>query len=64
MRIGKGNRSTRSNPAPVPLCPPQIPYDLTRSLTRAAVVGSQRLTARPSIELLSDFGVLVTYKYC
>jgi hypothetical protein len=28
MRIGKGNRSTRRKPAPVPLCPPQIPHDL------------------------------------
>jgi hypothetical protein len=29
MMIGKGNRSTRRKPAPVPLCPPQIPHDLT-----------------------------------
>jgi hypothetical protein len=36
MRIGRGKRSAR-----VPLCPPQIPYDLTR----ASTVGSQRLTA-------------------
>jgi hypothetical protein len=28
MRIGRGNRSTRKKPAPVPLCPPQIPHDL------------------------------------
>jgi hypothetical protein len=28
MRIGKGNRSTWRKPAPVPLCPPQIPNDL------------------------------------
>jgi hypothetical protein len=26
MVIGRGNRSTRSKPAPVPLCPPQIPH--------------------------------------
>jgi hypothetical protein len=45
MRIGRGNRSTRKKPAPVPLCPPQIPHDLTWDRTRAAVVGSQRLTA-------------------
>jgi hypothetical protein len=25
MRIGRGNRSTRRKPAPVPLCPPQKP---------------------------------------
>jgi hypothetical protein len=42
--IGRGNRSTRRKPAPVPLCPPQTPHAaLTR--TRAAAVGSQRLTA-------------------
>jgi hypothetical protein len=29
MRIGRGNRSTRRKPAPVPLCPPQILHDLT-----------------------------------
>jgi hypothetical protein len=49
---GRGNRSTRRKPAPVPHCPPQIPYDLTRARTLAAAVGSQRLTAwamtRPS----------------
>jgi hypothetical protein len=28
MRIGKGNRSTRRKPTPMPLCPPQIPPDL------------------------------------
>jgi hypothetical protein len=45
MRIGRGNRSTRRKPAPVPLYPPQIPHDLTWDRTRAAAVGSQRLTA-------------------
>jgi hypothetical protein len=45
MRIGRGNRSTRRKPAPVPLCPPQIPRDLTWDRTRAAAVGNQRLTA-------------------
>jgi hypothetical protein len=29
MMIGKGNRSTRRKPAPGPLCPPQIPHDVT-----------------------------------
>jgi hypothetical protein len=41
--IGRGNRSTRRKPVPVPLCPPQTPY-AARMRTRAAVVGSQRLT--------------------
>jgi hypothetical protein len=42
--IGRGNRSTRRKPAPVPLCPPQNPR-AARMRTRAAAVGSQRLTA-------------------
>jgi hypothetical protein len=43
INIGMGNRSTRKKkPAPVPLCPPQIPLDQTRDRTRAAAVGSQR----------------------
>jgi hypothetical protein len=29
MRIGRGNRSTRRKPTPVPVCPLQIPHDLT-----------------------------------
>jgi hypothetical protein len=45
MKIGRGNRSSRRKLAPAPLCPPQIPLDQTRARTRAAAVGSQRLTA-------------------
>jgi hypothetical protein len=45
MKTGRGNRSTRRTPAQMPLCPPQIPHDQTRALTRAAAGGSQRLTA-------------------
>jgi hypothetical protein len=45
MRIGRVNRSTWSKPAPVPLCPPQNQHDLTWARTRAAAVGSRRLTA-------------------
>jgi hypothetical protein len=30
MKIGRGNRRTRGKPTPVPLCPPQIPFDQTR----------------------------------
>jgi hypothetical protein len=45
MKFGRGNRSTRRKPAPAPLCPPEIPLDQTRPRTRAAAVGSQRLTA-------------------
>jgi hypothetical protein len=42
--IGRGNRSTRRKPTPVPLCPPQTPH-AARTRTRTAAVGSQRLTA-------------------
>jgi hypothetical protein len=42
--IGRGNRSTRREPAPVQLCPPQTPH-AARTRTRAVAVGSQRLTA-------------------
>jgi hypothetical protein len=42
--IGRGNQSTRRNPAPVPLCPPQTPH-AARMQTRSAAVGSKRLTA-------------------
>jgi hypothetical protein len=46
MKFGTGNRSTRRKFAPAPLCPPQIPHDLTRTRTRSSAVGSQRLTTR------------------
>jgi hypothetical protein len=42
--IGRGNRSTRRKPAQMPPCPPQTPH-AARTRTRAAAVGSQRLTA-------------------
>jgi hypothetical protein len=45
MKIGRGNLSSRRKPALAPLCPPQIPHDQSRARTRAAAVGSQRLTA-------------------
>jgi hypothetical protein len=35
MRIGKGNRITGRIPAAFPLCPPQIPHDLTGARSRA-----------------------------
>jgi hypothetical protein len=51
--IGRGNRSTRRKPAPMPLCPTQTPHG-----ARTASVGRQRLTswawARPS-PVLSGF---------
>jgi hypothetical protein len=38
------NRSTLRIPAPVSLCPPQIPHVLTRARTRASAVRFRRLT--------------------
>jgi hypothetical protein len=50
--IDRENRNIRRKPDPVPLCPPQIPCDLSRARTRATAMGSRRLTAwvtaRPS----------------
>jgi hypothetical protein len=44
LMIGRANWSTRRKPCPVPLCPPQN-LQADRTQTRAAAVGSQRLTA-------------------
>jgi hypothetical protein len=44
MMTGRGNRSNRRKPAPVPLCPPQTPH-VAWTRTRAAAVGSQRRAA-------------------
>jgi hypothetical protein len=40
MRNGKGKHSSRRRHAPVPLCSPQIPHDLTRAQNRPVAVGS------------------------
>jgi hypothetical protein len=45
MRIGGGNQSTRRQPAPVLLSPPQIPHDLTWARTGLVAMGNRRLTA-------------------
>jgi hypothetical protein len=64
IKIDRGNRSTRRKPAPAPLYPPKIPHDHTR----AAAVGSQRLTAwamaRPNDSVRlgpTRFCLLLTY---
>jgi hypothetical protein len=60
--VGRGNRSTRSKPASVPFCPPQIPHGLTRARTLASAVESQRLTAwamaRPFIMRVASVSVI------
>jgi hypothetical protein len=57
VRIGRGKRSTRREPAPMPLWRPKIPYDSAWDRTRAAAAGGRRLTAwaivRPSCFLPS-----------
>jgi hypothetical protein len=40
--IGRGNRGIRRKPAPEPLCPPQIPYDLVWDRRRAAEMRNQQ----------------------
>jgi hypothetical protein len=45
MRTDRGKRSTRRKRDPLPLCPPQIPHDLTWVRIQTAAVGSRRLTA-------------------
>jgi hypothetical protein len=47
MRIGRGNWSTRRKPAPVPLCPSQIPHDLTPARTLG------RCSGKPATNRLS-----------
>jgi hypothetical protein len=44
VMIGMGNRSTRRKSTPMSLCPSQTPHAV-QTRTRAAEVGSQRLTA-------------------
>jgi hypothetical protein len=43
--FGRGNRSIRRNPAPTPLCPPQIPHELNWARNRVSAVGSRQLIA-------------------
>jgi hypothetical protein len=67
MMIGRGNWSTRRKSAPVPLCPPQTPHT-ARTQTRAAAVGSQRLsawaTARPNILAYFPYFVKIKLGIC
>jgi hypothetical protein len=51
LELVGGPWSTRRKPAPVSLCPPQIPHDLTWARIRAAAVGSRRLTNTLQVEV-------------
>jgi hypothetical protein len=45
-KTSSGNQMSSGNKTiPVPLHPPQIPYDITRGLNRGTGVGNQRATA-------------------
>jgi hypothetical protein len=50
MRIGRGNQI---KPAPMPLCPPQIPHDLTWVQTQAASDQLPELWYGPKSEVTS-----------
>jgi hypothetical protein len=63
MRIGRVNRSTRRKPAAVPLCPPQLPHDLTWTLARAAAVGSRQLTVSSVAQSLSHIDRVSLWRY-
>jgi hypothetical protein len=54
MRIDRRNRTTGRKAAPVPLRPPLIPHNLTWDQTRAAAMGSRRLTAYVIIAVSSQ----------
>jgi hypothetical protein len=62
-RNGKNSEKT----AAVPLCPLQIPHDLTRARTRAAAVGSQRptasLAARPKLCIVLKMAYRMPYVF-
>jgi hypothetical protein len=51
--ISRGIQSSQRNPAPMPLCPPQIPHDLIGARIRDTEMENRRLTdratAQPSI---------------
>jgi hypothetical protein len=44
MKLKGKDRNTRGKPAPVPICPSQIPRGLTRGRTHASAVGGRQLT--------------------
>jgi hypothetical protein len=63
MRIGRGNRRIRREPAQMSLCPPQIPHDLTCNRTRAAAVRSQRLTTWAMVLPVACWRILLHCRY-
>jgi hypothetical protein len=58
MRIERRNRSARRKRAPVPLCPPQIPQDLTPG-SNPGLRGGKPATNRLSYGTAATFNVTV-----
>jgi hypothetical protein len=63
MMIGRGNRSARRKPAPVPLCPPQNRH-AAWTRTRTAAVGSQQVTAWATARSLNGLFVRLYRRAC
>jgi hypothetical protein len=63
IRIDRGNRSTRRKPAPIPLCPPQTPHDLTWVLTREAAseIFEKYLSSRARLIYLESAQILCVH---
>jgi hypothetical protein len=62
MRIVRGNRSTRTKPAPVPLCPPQIPHDI--SLYLAVLLTRDSMCSEIRTRLaLKRYGAYVKFNF-
>jgi hypothetical protein len=55
IKIGRRNRSSRRKPAPLPLCPPQILYDLTRARTLGTA--TNRLSYGTAVKRSTDSNV-------
>jgi hypothetical protein len=60
MRIGRGNRSTWREPTPAPLCPPEVPHDMTSNPDRR---GGKPATNRLSCGTAIWFGHITHNNY-
>jgi hypothetical protein len=66
MTLTGENRQLGEKPAPVPLCPPQTPYGLTRDQTRVSAVRCRRLTGwaieRPGFKFALPLNAFTTVR--
>jgi hypothetical protein len=66
MKSGRETRSTRRKPAPVSLCPPQIPHDQTPVSNpgrRGGKPATNRLSYGAAGDLFSSLGNIKVVKY-